>query len=342
MRVAIFTDEPGWHGAVLQNAFSNHSIQAKFVSLNQCALRLNDVQLNNAQLNATCSSKLTADLGLSATKLNTAKLNAVNQILIPGFEGELPDAVFVRGIAGGTLQQVITRLNILHILQQLGVLVYNAPRAIERTVDKAMTSFLLQHYQVNTPATWVCESRHIIDKIRAQYPQTSFVLKPLFGSQGVGVRLIAPNMPTPVPMLQHLDGVYYLQAFIPSFNISTFEKSVKCSHQSHDFRVFVIRGQVVAAMRRTGQDWINNVAAGGQCEAIQPSVELVNIALAAAQAVDIDYCGVDVIQAQNGQYFVLEVNSIPAWRALQGVTQLNIANALVEDFLTKLKQLQHY
>jgi tetrahydromethanopterin:alpha-L-glutamate ligase len=319
MRVAIFTDEPGWHGAVLQKAFLSHNISAKFVSLNQCGLAINVSQLNPFQLNAFAHNQCL--------------------ITIPGFEDGLPDAVFVRGVAGGTLQQVIMRLNILHILQQLGVLVYNAPRAIERTVDKAMTSFLLQHHAVNTPATWVCESRQMVDQIRLQYPQTSFVLKPLFGSQGVGVSLIPPDMPTPVPMLQHVDGVYYLQAFIESQNSTILKNPTINAHQSHDFRVFVISGDVIAAMRRTGQDWINNVGAGGQCEHIQPSPELVNIALAAAKAVDIHYCGVDIIKAYGGEYFVLEVNSIPAWRGLQGVSQIDIANALVEDFLFTFKQL---
>lgn len=314
MRVAIFTDEPGWHGAALQTAFLNHDIQTKFVSLNQCSLMVNVSQINPFEQRQSA-------------------------IAIPGFEHDLPDAVFVRGVAGGTLQQVITRLNMLHILQHLGVLVYNAPRAIERTVDKAMTSFLLHQHKVNTPATWVCESKQTIDQIRAQYPQTSFVLKPLFGSQGVGVSLLDPDVPTPVPMLQHVDGVYYLQAFIKSLNASSSKKTIINTHQSHDFRIFVIRGQVVAAMRRTGQDWINNVAAGGHCECIQPSAELVHIALAAATAVDIHYCGVDVIQAHDGEYFVLEVNSIPAWRGLQGVSQIDIANALVEDFLFTFQQL---
>ncbi|HEX5538800.1 MAG TPA: alpha-L-glutamate ligase, partial [Methylophilaceae bacterium] len=34
--------------------------------------------------------------------------------------------------------------------------------------------------------------------------------------------------------------------------------------------------------------------------------------------------------------YVLEVNSIPAWRGLQGVTGLDIAQALTDDFLVKM------
>jgi len=77
------------------------------------------------------------------------------------------------------------------------------------------------------------------------------------------------------------------------------------------------------------------VASGGRCEAVQPNQQMIQLALNAAQAVDIDYCGVDIIQAASGEYYVLEVNSIPAWRGLQSVTDFNIAEVLVDDFLCK-------
>jgi glutathione synthase/RimK-type ligase-like ATP-grasp enzyme len=45
---------------------------------------------------------------------------------------------------------------------------------------------------------------------------------------------------------------------------------------------------------------------------------------------------VDVIKDKNGKLFVLEVNSIPAWRGLQSVSDVNIAQILVDDFLIKI------
>ena len=61
---------------------------------------------------------------------------------IPGFEGQLPDAAFVRSIAAGSFEQVTLRLSLLHALRELGVAIYNDARAIEKSVDKAMTSFV--------------------------------------------------------------------------------------------------------------------------------------------------------------------------------------------------------
>jgi RimK family alpha-L-glutamate ligase len=294
LRIPILTDDAGWHGEQLKQAFAERGVDATFVSLQSCSL------------------------DLSGT-------HAV--VEMPGFEnGNLPKAAFVRGIAGGTLQQVITRLNVLHILSMQGVRIYNDVKAIERTVDKAMTSYLLLHHGVTTPATWVCESRAQLAQIRlrAEKNKQQLVLKPLFGSQGRGVRKLLIDDAMPVPMQQFVDGVYYLQELIQT------------AEAPHDYRVFVIAGQVVATMKRIGHNWVSNVAAGARCEAVAPNAILSQLALRAANALAIDYCGVDIIQAVGGEYFVLEVNSIPAWKGLQSVSDVNIAKLLVDDFLSKV------
>jgi RimK family alpha-L-glutamate ligase len=157
----------------------------------------------------------------------------------------------------------------------------------------------------------------------------SLVIKPLFGSQGQGVRRIESGTPFPLPMEEHVDGVYYLQGYIDSGEGAW-----------HDHRVFIINGKAVGAMVRHGSHWINNVAQGGRCELLAATGEIVDLALAAARVVDIDYCGVDVIRDRQGRLYVLEVNSIPAWKGLQGVVGLDIAQALVDDFLVTIESGQ--
>ena len=125
IRVAIVTDDPGWHGARLRRAFKARGVDAQYVSLTQCRL----------------------DIGCGKLPVR-----------MPGFDAALPDAVFVRGVPGGSLEQVIVRLDVLHALRELGVPVYNDARAIERSVDKAMTSFLLRLRGLPTPPTWVTEN----------------------------------------------------------------------------------------------------------------------------------------------------------------------------------------
>ena len=57
------------------------------------------------------------------------------------------------------------------------------------------------------------------------------------------------------------------------------------------------------------------------------------ISMAAMRAIDADYAGIDLIRTSIGQLQVLEVNSNPAWRGLQSVADINIAEAIAEDFL---------
>ncbi len=299
MRIPIFTDEVaqrgGWHGAQLASAFKARGVEAVFVSLQDCALHINS-----------------GDLSDSPAK-----------ICMPTFT-ENPCGAFVRGIASGTLQQIITRLNILHMLEMQGVKIYNSGRAIERTVDKAMTSFLLSRAGIASPPTWVCESRQQAHQIiAAQLQKTKLVVKPLFGSQGRGVRLLAHCSKFPLPMDAHVGGVFYLQQFVETGTLN------------HDFRVMVVNNKAIAAMRRSGSGWLNNVAQGAQCEEAHDA-DILNLAEQAAKALEIDYCGVDIIRDKSGQLWVLEINSIPAWSGLQSVVKININQILIDNFLNKL------
>lgn len=289
MKVPVFTDDPGWHGAQLKKAFARVGVEAVFVSLQSCVTQLS---------------------------------KHATTITIPGFS-ELPQAAFVRGVSGGTLQQIITRLNVLHMLKQMGVTIYNDGKAIERTVDKTFTNFVLQSQGLQTPQTWVCESRQAAQAIRDQAKSQAIplIMKPLFGSQGLGVRKLLDDEPLPVPMQQFVDGVYYLQEFIDTGAVM------------HDYRLFVINGKVVSSMKRKGQGWLNNVAAGGHCEAVTPDKSMVQMAEKAATILEMHYAGVDIIQDVTGQNYILEVNSIPAWRGLQRATSHEVAQLLVDDFM---------
>ena len=61
------------------------------------------------------------------------------------------DAVFARIIPSGTLEQIIYRVDALHWIEDHGVPGMNAPRAIERAVDKFYTSALLREAGLPTP-----------------------------------------------------------------------------------------------------------------------------------------------------------------------------------------------
>jgi tetrahydromethanopterin:alpha-L-glutamate ligase len=298
LRVAIMTDETGWHTGRLKKAFRARGVEARCVDLADCRIDTS-----------------WPPYGLA----------------IPGFGHTLPDAVFVRGIAGGTFEQVTLRLGILHALRECGVPVYNDARAIERSVDKSMTSFLLNRYGVPTPATWACETASFAQRVlmRETAAGRQVVMKPLFGSQGKGLRKLGGKASCPpLPSLKPFNHVAYLQRYVDAETVA--------GAPGFDWRVLVIGSKAVAAMKRVGgHGWIHNFARGARCEQAELSAPLADIALRATRALGLDYAGVDLIASEDRQPVVLEVNGVAAWRGLQSVTQVDIAAALVDDLLER-------
>jgi tetrahydromethanopterin:alpha-L-glutamate ligase len=242
------------------------------------------------------------------------------------FGGALPDAVFVRTMAGGSFEAVTLRLGILHALRELGVVVWNDARAIERCVDKSMTSFALARAGIPTPDTWAVQTLAAARAIVArEWARGPLVLKPLFGSQGRGLRLI--RTPDDLPEPGGIAGVYYLQRFI-GVERNGF----------HDFRLLVSRGRVVAVMMRHSKEWITNIKCGGRPVTVAANDEMKAVAVRAAAAVGADFAGVDILYDADGRPSVLEVNSMPAWSGLQKVTSFRIAAILAGDLVAALDE----
>ena len=295
--IAIITDDPGWHGKELHDAYKRRGYQCTNVSLKDCYFKFEGNE------------------------------NGKKSLHIPGFEETLPDGVFVRGVPGGTLEEVVFYLDVLHALQELKILVYNNARAIERSVDKGMTSFLLDNANIATPPTWVGNDVHrAYSFVRRELSMGhEVVAKPLFGSQGKNLQLISKS--EDIINFTVYNKVYYLQRFIQTGQKNAF-----------DWRVFVIGDQVVAGMKREGVDWISNVANGGKCFSAVINEQFSKIATDAVQAVGMFYAGVDLMQDLEGKLWVTEVNSIPAWKGLQSVNNLVVADLLVDHFISSMQE----
>jgi len=301
--IAIMTDETGWHTRQLKSALRERGCVGRCVDLAQC------------RVDTTASW---------------------HGLVIPGFGRDPPDAALVRGIAGGSFEQVTKRLGVLHALRELGVPVYNDARAIERSVDKSMTSLLLHAARIPTPPTWTTESQAQAQRIvmREAAAGHALVLKPLFGSQGKGLRLVGlvNGVHHPLPSIAKTYGsIAYLQRFVPPLVEPGF-----------DWRVLVVGGRAVTAMRRVSAHWIHNLARGASFQAAEVTPALARLAESAAKALGMDYAGVDLMPtavrpsgASPSDIQVIEVNGVAAWQGLQRVTDFNIARAIVDDLLDR-------
>jgi RimK family alpha-L-glutamate ligase len=238
--------------------------------------------------------------------------------------GETPlddfDVVFVRAIPGGSLEQVVFRMDALHRLEDRGARVVNSAGAIERGVDKYYTAALLDDAGIPTPRTVVTER---LDEGLAAFEELGgdVVIKPLFGSEGRGmVRVSDPD--TAYRALRALElgrYVYCLQVFVP--------------HGCEDIRAFVIGDRVVAAMVRRGKHWKTNAAQGATGEPVEVNDAIRELSVRSAQAVGAEHAGVDILPCEGGGYTVVEVNTIPGWRALRSATGVDAAQCLVDHVL---------
>jgi RimK family alpha-L-glutamate ligase len=245
---------------------------------------------------------------------------------VPGFGRDLPHGLLVRTISGGTFEATTLRLGILHALVASGTIVWNSPVGIERSVDKAMTSLLLARGAVPTPETFVLSSRAAACELAAREagPERPLVLKPLFGSQGEGLRLIM--RPEDLPERDEVAGVFYLQRYI-----------ARRDGRWRDYRVFVCAGRAIAGMIREGDGWITNVRRGGRPLPWALPRAAAQLAEAAAALTAVDYTGVDLVEDGAGGYLVLEVNSMPAWSGLQQVTEVDIAGEIAAGFVRAVR-----
>lgn len=285
--IAIFIEEGGgdWHAKRLKEAMERRGARVVTSTLRACAF----------------------DTGLQSG------------IDIPGLGGRLPDGVFVRSISKGSLEAITLRLGVLHALSASGVRVWNEARVIERCVDKSTATFLFQKAGLPVPETRAAEGRAKAKAFaEGRFPLVS---KPLFGSQGNGVKRV--DGLDDLPREEDVGSVYYLQRYLRAPDQAEFS----------DWRVFVSGGRIVGSMVRQGAHWITNIHQGAQPQAANLEEEASGLALAAAQAVAADYAGVDLIRDPEGRLRVLEINSNPAWKGLQSICDIDIADALASDFL---------
>ncbi len=254
-------------------------------------------------------------LGHASEVLDFRRLTA--SAATPLLARRAPDAVVVRTMPPGSLEQVVFRMDLLHAWQAKGITILNPPRALETCVYKYLCTVRLESAGLRVPPTIVCQHA---DAAFEAFDQLGgdVVVKPIFGSEGRGmVRISDPELAwRTFRAIERTQQVLYLQKFIP--------------HPGWDVRAFVSRGQVIASMRRISKgDWRTNVAQGASAEPWKLTPDLESLALRAAQAVGTIVAGVDLLPGPEGEWYVIEVNAVPGWKALAPATGIDIAKEIV-------------
>jgi len=258
-------------------------------------------------------------LAIPATRLRSI-VDSGGGVHVLGPDGAVLDALdllIVRGLPRGSLEQVIFRMDALHVLAEEGVRCVNSPRAIERTIDKSWAGAVMALAGVPTPATIVCEryddAMEAFDELGGDV-----VVKPLFGAMGTGiVRVEDRDVAHRVFRALELERtVYYVQRTVAPAG-------------RRDLRVLVVGSEIAGAMERATDSWRANIARGARPRAVTLGEDERSLALAAATAVEADVAGIDLLIGPDGDAVVVEVNGIPGWQALQSVCDRDLTQLVV-------------
>lgn len=225
------------------------------------------------------------------------------------------DAILVRTMPPGSLEQVVFRMDALQRLEASGKLVVNPPRAIEVAVDKYLALVRMQEADLLVPRTIVCQTA---DEGMAAFEELKdIVVKPLFGAEGRGITRIQDEALAyrAFTMLERLGAVLYVQEFVP--------------HHGYDLRLFVLGSEVLGMKRMSSTDWRTNVSRGASTLPIEITSALREQALIAAGSTGAVIAGVDLLPGVDGKLYAIEVNAVPGWKALARTLNVDIAQRVL-------------
>ena len=155
-------------------------------------------------------------------------------------------------------------------------------------------------YPEGDPNTWAagCNSLAFAEQYFRAHG-SHIVLKPNYGSQGIGVRQI-----TSLPELARA----YREVFARSYSASL------CPFYSiqHEYRVVILDGAVRLAYMKTAHgDWRFNLHHGALASPIPPAdyPAIIRLARQAFRALDLRFCSADIIKTTDDRLLVMELNN---------------------------------
>ena len=161
------------------------------------------------------------------------------------------NGIWVRFLKNGTIEEITTKLTILHLLNESNIYVHNSGLTIEKTVDKIRTTGILEVNNIKSPETSIWFEKNKKNLNKTFFKGTKYLVKPIFGSQGKNIFLVS-NL-SELRRIKAVGEVFYLQKFIESQ-----EKEFS------DIRVLVSNHRIVSSMERYSNHFITNVFQGAK------------------------------------------------------------------------------
>ena len=246
--------------------------------------------------------------------------------LVVNYEGKVlptPDAIIPRIGASRTFYgaAMVRHFEMIDVFSTTGNL------ALTRSRDNLRSLQVLSKHGVDLPRTVFASNKSNAKDVIALSGGAPLVLKILEGTQGVGVVLVDSEKAAK----SVLDAFYGMDV-----NLLVQEYIEEAG--GSDIRAFVVNGEVVGAMKRQGAegDFRSNLHQGGSASAYKLNRKEKATAIAAARAMGLGVCGVDMIPSKRGP-LVMEVNSSPGLEGIEKSTNINIAAKIMEYIENSVK-----
>jgi len=208
---------------------------------------------------------------------------------------------------------------VLRQFEVMGLYPLNHSIAISRARDKLRSMQLLARKEIDMPATGFARNPDDIEDVLSMVGGTPVVIKLLEGTQGIGVVLAETK--------KAAESV--IQAFM-GLNVNIMVQEFIKESGGTDIRCLVIGGKVVAAMKRQGPEgeFRSNLHRGGSAKVVKITPKERAAAIAAAKAMGLDVCGVDMLRSKRGP-LIMEVNSSPGLKGIENATGKDIAGMII-------------
>ncbi len=308
MKIGVLGNPEGWYVRDLRRASRGEQIEVlSFASLS-VALRPTGINVQ----------AMVAPSGTEHFQANRGQDVSLNR------RADGYDALLVRTMPWGSLEQIIFRMNALHALERQGQRIFNPPRCLEIAIDKWLTLEFLQHGGMEVPSTIACQTRP--QALEAfELLGRNCVVKPLFGGEGNGLMHV-----TDIDLawrvfgaIEQIGGVFYLQEFL--------------EHDGYDLRLLVIGDEIFAVKRYARGDWRTNVSQGGEAVPHEPSAKEMELAKRAAHMLGGAFLGVDLVPTRDGRLLLLEANAVPGWRGTAAALQVDIARRVIDHLVSQVQ-----
>lgn len=255
--------------------------------------------------------------------------HARDSILIDGVPVSLPDFVYPYFNHN---DHSYFSLAIVRQLERLGVEVYNTAQTIDTVRDKLHTHQILAERGIATPSTMLAKFPVDLNLIESTigFP---VVVKTLNGALGIGVFLIENSN-------AFMDLMELIGETNPDLQL-IFQQFVATS-KGRDLRLFVVDGEVVAAMERRAKDggFKANFSSGGSVHNFEPDEEAVELATTTSEVLDIKIAGIDLLFKEDGGYTICEANTFPGFKGLEKASGVNIPEKIFSSMQKRMEQKQ--